>query len=182
MKSTRFVGVVVAFVMLPMFSMAEDASAQPRRFSTQLRGFEEVPSISTLGRGRFDATISENGEEIEYRLSYLNLTGTVTQAHLHFAQEGVNGGIMVFLCSNLGNGPAGTQACPPAGTRNNPATITGTIIESSVGGPAAQGVAPGEMAELLRALRAGAVYVNVHTDLFPGGEIRGQLGDDGDDD
>ena len=32
----------------------------------------------------------------------------------------VNGGISVFLCSNLGNGPAGTQPCPPG-----PATITG---------------------------------------------------------
>jgi len=44
---------------------------------------------------------------------------------------------MIFLCSNLGNGPAGTQACP-AGT----ATITGTIHDSDVvAGAGAQGVA-----------------------------------------
>jgi hypothetical protein len=36
----------------------------------------------------------------------------VTQAHIHFGPGRVNGGIMVFLCSNLGNGPEGTQPCP----------------------------------------------------------------------
>ena len=38
-----------------------------------------------------------------------------------------------------------------------------------------------EFGELVRALRAGAAYANVHTTTFGGGEIRGQIGDDGDD-
>jgi hypothetical protein len=100
----------------------------------------------------------------------------VTQAHVHFAQRGVNGGIMVFLCSNLGNGPAGTQACPPAGTKDNPAVVTGTFDAADIiGGANAQGIAPGEFLKVLRAIRAGSAYANVHSDLFPGGEIRGQL-------
>ena len=37
-----------------------------------------------------------------------------------------------------------------------------------------------EFGELVRALRAGAAYANVHTTTFGGGEIRGQIGDDGD--
>ena len=74
--------------------------------------------------------------------------------------------------------PAGTQACPA-----QPATITGTITAANVVGPDAQGVAPGDFADLVRALRAGVAYANVHTTKYGGGEIRGQFpGDDGDDD
>ena len=78
---------------------------------------------------------------------------------------------MVFLCSNLGNGPAGTQACPADG-----GTISGTITPADVGpGGAAQGLEQGNFGELVSALRSGAMYVNVHTADRPGGEIRGQL-------
>jgi hypothetical protein len=79
------------------------------------------------------------------------------------------GGVSVFLCTNLGNGPMGTQACPANGT------VTGTITAADVIGPVGQGITAGEFAELLKAIRAGFVYANVHSALFGGGEIRGQL-------
>jgi CHRD domain-containing protein len=94
----------------------------------------------------------------------------VTQAHLHYAQRGVNGGIMVFLCSNLGNGPAGTQPCPPTN-----GTISGTITSANVLGVSGQSLAANDMPSLLRGIRGNVVYVNVHTDQLPGGSIRGQL-------
>jgi len=43
-------------------------------------------------------------------------------------------------------------------------------------GPSSQGVAAGEFDELIRAIRAGATYVNVHSTLYPPGEIRAQIG------
>ena len=46
---------------------------------------------------------------------------------------------------------------------------------SSIGGAAAQGIAAGEIDELKEAIRAGAVYANVHSEEFPDGEIRAQL-------
>jgi len=136
----------------------------------RLGGFAENPSLSTTGSGQFRAQVNERTQEITYTLSYAGLEGPVTQAHIHFGQKWQNAGISVFLCSNLGNGPAGTQACPEA-----PATITGTIRAADVIGPAAQGIAAGEFAELLAAIRAGVAYVNVHSMLYPGGEIRAQL-------
>ena len=119
------------------------------RFSTDLVGYEEVPAISTVGDGSFRAVISRSADEIRYELRYEHLTAATTQAHIHFGQESVNGGISVFLCSNLGNGPAGTQACPLSGT------VTGTIRPVNVIGPSGQGIAAGEFAELVQALRAG---------------------------
>jgi hypothetical protein len=53
--------------------------------------------------------------------------------------------------------------------------VTGTARATDVIGPTAQGIAPGEFAKILDAIRSGAAYANVHTTRFPGGEIRGQI-------
>ena len=138
---------------------------------TSLSGYEEVPAVSTTGGGEFRAAIDRDSDTIAYEIRYENLEGNVLQSHIHFGQEGVNGGITHFLCSNLGNGPAGTPPCPPP-----PATVTGTITpQTMTAGALAQGLAVGDFDELVRALRAGAVYANVHSSMWPGGEIRGQI-------
>ncbi|WP_186763486.1 CHRD domain-containing protein [Lentzea tibetensis] len=138
----------------------------------RLSGLNEDPLVlSTTGTGQFRARVDETKQEITYRLSYSALEGAVTQAHLHLGGSAQSGQIIVFLCTNAGNGPAGTQACPAA-----PATVTGTLKATDVIGPAPQGIAAGEFAEVARAIRAGAVYVNVHSAKYPAGEIRAQLG------
>ncbi|HZO03822.1 MAG TPA: CHRD domain-containing protein [Burkholderiales bacterium] len=158
-------------------AVAPFASAQ-NRISGSLVSFEEVPSVSSVATGKFDAQINANETAIDWELSYADLEGAVQQAHIHFGQTAVNGGITVFLCTNLGNGPAGTQPCPAP-----PATISGTILAADVSPniPATaaartQGINTGELAELIRAIRAGVTYVNVHSTLWPGGEIRSQVG------
>jgi hypothetical protein len=142
-----------------------------------LSGYEEVPAVSTAAEAQFQARINRDGTEIQYSLSYSGLEGDVQQSHIHLGQKGVNGGISVFLCSNLGNGPANTQPCPPA-----PATITGTITDLDVSpniaataGARTQGIDTGQFDELLKAMRAGVTYVNVHTTRWPGGEVRSQI-------
>jgi hypothetical protein len=150
------------------------------QLSAMLNGYEEVPAVSTRANGVMRARITDDQTggvitfegKIQYELSYTDLEGSVTQAHIHLGQPAVNGGISVWLCSNLASPPtpAGTQPCPPP-----PATIFGSITAANVIGPTAQGIAPGEFAELIRAIRAGKTYVNVHTDKFPGGEVRSQI-------
>jgi hypothetical protein len=137
-----------------------------------MTGDQEVPSVSTVAAAEFHATVAPDDSSVSYELKYSNLEGTVTQAHIHFGARNVNGGISVWLCSNLTSPPtpAGVQACPAP-----PATITGTFSAIDVVGPAAQGIAPGEFAELLEAIRMGLAYANVHSTKFPGGEVRGQL-------
>lgn len=139
-------------------------------FEGTLTGYEEVPAVSTGATGRFDATVRVHDGKISWQLSYEGLTGAVQQAHIHFGQRAVNGGVAVFLCSNLAGAPAGTQTCPAA-----PATIKGVATAAQVVGPADQGIAPGEFGELFRAMEAGLTYANVHSTAFPAGEIRAQL-------
>ena len=143
-----------------------------------LTGYEEDPLVlSTSGSGEFRATISAKGGQIRYQLSYADLEGDVQQAHIHFGGRHQSGGISAFLCTNLGNGPAGDppQACPAA-----PATITGTITADDVIGPIPQGIGAGEIDELVAAIRGGVTYANLHTTKYPGGEIRAQLEQDTD--
>jgi hypothetical protein len=169
-RRLQLAAVVAAVAVLGVVAVAI-ATDGGSKFQERLSGYEETPmTISTAGSGKFDATLSRRSQEIRYRLTYRALEGTVTQAHIHFGAEATSGGISVFLCSNLGNGPAGTQACPPA-----PATISGTIRPADVIGPAGQGIAAGEFGELSDAMDAGVTYVNVHSTLYPGGEIRAQL-------
>jgi hypothetical protein len=147
-------------------------------FQTTLTSYEEFPALSTPGAGSFQAALSRGGDEISYKLRFGRLESNATQSHIHFENRTNNGPIVVFLCSNLGNGPVGTQACPAQG-----GTIRGTITAADVGpGGAAQGLAAGEFDELVSAMRSGAMYVNVHSVDRPGGEIRGQLDEDRDHD
>jgi hypothetical protein len=137
-----------------------------------LSGFNEVPTLSSPASADFHARINKAETEIQYELKYSGFETAVTQAHLHLGKRAVAGGVMVFLCTNLGNGPPGTPACPtPSGT------VTGTLTSAGVVGPAAQGIAPGEFAEVVRAIRNGAAYANVHSVAFPGGEVRDQVQD-----
>jgi hypothetical protein len=140
------------------------------KVSGQLEGYQETPAVSTTGNGAFKADIVDGGSAIKYTLKYSALEGTVTQAHIHFGQRAVAGGISAFLCSNLPNPPAGTQACPAP-----PATVTGVIHASDVIGPTVQGIGPGQLDELVRAIRNGVAYANVHSTTWPAGEIRAQL-------
>jgi CHRD domain len=166
----RKASVAVLFLSIVLLAAAVPVHAQGGTAIARLRSFEEVPASSTPGVGTFTATISDDGTEMTYELSYSNIEGNVTQSHLHFAQRSVNGGILVFLCSNLPNPPAGTQACPLKS-----GTISGTITAANVLAASGQSISAGELFSLLRGIRAGVVYANVHTDQLPGGSIRGQL-------
>lgn len=176
MKRSLF---ALAAAMLPVAVCADG----PKEFKTFLSGFQEVPALSTSGRGGFRARIGNDSTTIQYQLRYDGLEGSVTQAHIHLGQRGVNGGVAVWLCSNLPSPPtpAGVQACP-----DPPAMIEGVVTAADVVGPSGQGLSAGEFEELLTAIRVGRTYANVHSTLFPGGEVRGQLhpgrGPDDDDD
>jgi hypothetical protein len=77
--------------------------------SEDILGGNENPPVISDGSGSFRARFGD--DEIAFRLSYdmASDDSDVTQAHLHIANPGNNGGIVVFLCSNLGNTPQGAQ-------------------------------------------------------------------------
>lgn len=183
MKTLRIV--LALLIVIPAIAGAAKHD-RPERIHARLIGYEEVPSVSTVAKGRFDATVDEVEGAIDYTLTFSGLQGTVQQSHIHFAQKGVNGSVVIWLCQTTTTpAPASVAAltpfCPAAG-----GTVTGHITTANVvaAGTASQQIAAGELGEVLAAIRAGVAYANIHsTPLTPGGEIRGQLrvGDDDDD-
>lgn len=166
----KFHRVCLALAVVGGLSIVPLAAATAEEVHIPLRGLQEVPSVSSPAEGLFRARIGPDDDKIAYELKYRHLKGEVLQAHIHFGQRHVNGGISVFLCQSAGApDPSGLAPTCPASGR-----VQGLLRANNVIGPAAQGLDAGEIAELIAAIRAGAAYVNVHTSVFPGGEIRGQ--------
>jgi len=166
------VGVTVAITATGSSATTDELDSQNNFFRESLISFNENPALSTDGTAQLRLVINDKAQEINWRLSYANLSAPITQAHVHFGNTQQNGGVSFFFCTN-GTAPPGVtvQACPPA-----PATISGTVKAGDVVGPAAQGIPAGDFAKIVRAIRAGFTYANIHTMAFPGGEIRSQLG------
>ncbi|TMA24818.1 MAG: CHRD domain-containing protein [Deltaproteobacteria bacterium] len=168
MKTNRSLAVVAVIASV---ALAADAKKSARNFATTLTAFEEVPGTISDGFGTLGLTIAPDDSRIDYTLSYTGLSGPALFSHIHFAEEDVNGAVMVFLC-----GGGGQKPCPGAS-----GTVSGTIVAANVGAnAAAQGVTPGDLAAVISVIRHGSGYANVHSPKYPGGEIRGQLkpGDD----
>ncbi|HET8579959.1 MAG TPA: CHRD domain-containing protein [Nitrospiraceae bacterium] len=162
------------FIMVIGGFLATATLAQADHIRALLTGYEETPAaVSTTGRGLFRATISDDGQSINYTLTYRRLQAPVTQAHIHVGQLSITGSVVIFLCQTSGNpDPAGlAPQCPQEGT------VTGNITAANViaGSQAPQQLAAGDLAAVITAIRAGATYANVHTTVSPGGEIRGQI-------
>jgi len=163
------------------------ALAAGNSFATHLSGFNEVHfiggppatlrgAVSTPASGSFRVRIDDRNDVIHYELRYADLTGAITQAHIHFGQQHTVGGIVVWLCQTAGTpAPVAVAALTPVCPGPTDGTVTGTITSAQVLEATGQGLAAMEFEQLVDAIRAGATYANVHSATFPPGEIRGQI-------
>jgi CHRD domain len=149
------------------------------KFSASFSGFQEVGALNnetgaifSQGQANLSLQVDAANQVINYKLTYSGLSADVLQSHIHFGKRHVPGGVMVFFCTNLGNGPSGVSipVCP-----NPSGTVTGTITASSVVAIPGQNVTAGNFGAVLAALRSDTAYGNIHTKNFPAGEIRGQI-------
>jgi hypothetical protein len=156
-------------------------------YATKLSSFNEVHfiagppaalrgAISSAARGSFKATLDKTTNIVGYELNYEGLESDITQSHIHFGQHSTVGGIVIWLCQTTGTpAPAAVAASTPFCPGARDGKVQGTISASQVLAQSAQGIEAGQFDEILRALRAGATYANVHTTTFTPGEIRGQI-------
>jgi hypothetical protein len=172
MKRLRILIVVMAGLL------ATGTMANAERIEAELTGDEEVPVVSTVASGEFRARISFDEQSISYVLTYSGLQGTVTQAHIHVAQPSVNGVIVIWLCQTATNTSpvAGTPTCPQSGTISGTITAADVVSTTPPTAPTQQ-ILAGDLFKVIAAIRGGFAYANVHTNLSPGGEIRGQIED-----
>ncbi|HEX9724411.1 MAG TPA: CHRD domain-containing protein [Vicinamibacteria bacterium] len=137
------------------------------RFFTILTGDQEVPAVATEGTGRVDVRFDAGFTQarVELVVDADDLTGPARRAHFHCAPAGVNGPIAFGLFEPGECDFDGRRArCT---LRNE--DFTGADCLPTAGRPV------NNIAALALAMREGLIYGNVHTAMFPGGEIRGQM-------
>ncbi len=113
-------------------------------------------ATNSNGNGTATVAYTAANNDFTYNLSWANLTGSATMAHIHLGAPGVDGPILIpFFMSTM----PGTD------------TLTGTLTQADV--TPANGIST--IAQVAQAIEAGNAYVNIHTVLYPAGELRGQL-------
>ena len=174
---------LIQVVLLTALIVVSASFAYAQEFSARLNGFQELGAINAQtgavlsnGAATLRLHLDKNSNMATFTLTYSDvgttppLTGAVTQAHIHFGKRHDSGGVMVFFCSNLGNGPTGTPACPA-----NSGTVSGTFTAASVVAIPTQNVKLNDFNALVEALESNTAYANIHTTALPAGEIRGQV-------
>jgi hypothetical protein len=142
-------GVAIAWTAPILTSVRVPAYAQVSpgcRLSARMDAAQENPQNPSPGTGTAVFTRTAPNQ-LSYTYDYQNLTSGLNAAHIHRGPPGVNGPVVIPLSIN-------------------PGTTSGTVSDTATADPAL-------LDEIC--LNPGGFYINLHTDTFPGGEIRGQL-------
>jgi hypothetical protein len=149
---------ITALTSISYFSSAEVFAVQggQQKFKAQLSGDQEVPPIQTTASGI--AWFKQMQDKVWFKLSVTNMEG-VTQAHIHTGKVGENGPVVVTLYKS--------ETPQPINGKLSYGNITANVLEGPLKGK--------QISDLLTGMSNGSTYVNVHTEKYPNGEIRGQI-------
>ena len=161
-------------VILATFFSSQTVYAEGLKFLAYLSGAQEVPTVDTQGSGRIKVKFAKDLSSVGVDVKVKNLTGNLVAAHFHCGLPGTNGPVAFGLISP---GDLTFDGKRIRGRLDN-SDFTGADCTGAVGRPVSN------IAALAFAMEEGLIYLNLHTDAVPSGEIRGQLmeGDDEDDD
>src|SRR5437899_6254400 len=175
-KLTKAILAAAVVAFSASYAYAEEFFARVDGFHELRAQNNETGAILSGATGTLNLKLDKNSGTATFTLTFSDVgttppkTGTVTQAHIHFGKVHSAGGVMVFFCTNVSNGPTGTQACPM-----NAGTVTGVFSSASVVAIAGQNVNAGDFDALVDALDSNTAYANIHTTALPAGELRGQV-------
>jgi CHRD domain len=178
----RKLRLVLLTAVAALAAAATALAVESFNFNSPMSGAQEAPvPRDTPARGNAVYQLSADGSSLHYQLNVANIEN-VFMAHIHQGPAGSAGPIVVWLYPST---TPGVQA-PKGGGRIDGVIAEGTITAANLTGP----LAGHPLSDLVTLLRTGGAYTNVHTDDgdlvlnegpgdFPGGEIRGQIQEDG---
>jgi hypothetical protein len=152
---------VAAVILAAAIPAGLAGAASSQKFDANMKGSSEVPKSNTKATGYAEFTVAPNGKSIRYELTAKGLSGPAQAAHLHLGHPGQAGGVLISISTE-------PFSLPREGRLTAKQFTAVGNVET--------------FAQAVRAVRSGRTYVNIHTERFPAGEIRGQVRPDHDDD
>ncbi len=155
------------------FALPTTASAAVFSFTSTLSGEQHTPAADTDATGTATLSVDDSAQTLTFSLNVIGISlddlwDTLVEApvgpiHLHDGDVGANGPVVVpfaFDLATYSDTATGFSLLVSDYAYSDAAATSGTTLS---------------FANYLADLQAGGSYINVHTDAFNGGEIRGQL-------
>jgi len=142
---------------------ATDHEGHTIRFHIRLTGDQQVPAVTTTAFGFAEVQLSEDNSTLSFEVVVCNIVNVIA-SHIHVGAAGTNG--LVVL-------PFFGSPTPFNSTKGCDTLAEGTRTSLDLVARPDQGIH--NWTDFINALVAGNTYVNVHTTAHTGGEIRGQL-------
>lgn len=159
----RALSLTIAMTAGMLALAAAPAAAQSFTLTATLTGAGEATEVANgVNTGAFgDATVVVNltAQTVTWTVRVFNLPSGVTGAHIHVGAEKTAGPVVVNF--------------PIVANQSNDFGITGSAAFSTFTLRPDQGIRSPE--DMVQAILGDNTYVNVHSTVNPGGEIRGQL-------
>jgi hypothetical protein len=155
-----YITLILVVITIAIFNHTVIAQTEAgQKLTTELSGANEVPptNSSSTGLAEFDIIGTDS---IRYDVNASNIQN-VTAGHLHGGLEGENGPIIVTLFSY--------------DTPMNQVSESGIITAGNSSFQGATTTSQQQLEDFMNAMRTGQIYVNIHTEQNPDGEIRGQI-------
>ncbi len=153
---------IATALMLPVPA----AYAIPVTFVGHLAGANEVPPIASLGTGLATVVLDPTAQTIQINATFSGLTSNDTAAHIH-------------CCAPLATTVPAFPGFPLGVTSGTYSSVVFDLTQPTIYNPAfvtlEGGTIPLAEAALIAGIQNGQTYLNIHTMINPGGEIRGQL-------
>ena len=147
---------VIMFLLV--VGLATYSFAAEKSFKAMLVGSESVPAVETMAKGDATFTPIKDEEALSYYVTVSDIDN-VTAAHIHLGKKGENGPPVALITNDKKAGK-----------------FSGTIAEGTITKKDLMGSMTGKSVEdLIKQIKTGNAYLNVHTDKYPNGEIRGQI-------
>ena len=146
-------------IFLLTLCLVSTAFAAGKSFKASLSGKEVVPPVETKARGEVDFKLSKDGNELSYKL-HVDKIENVTGAHIHEGKKGATGHHVATLFA----GP------------KKEGKFSGNLSKGKIAASNLEGSLKGKtVGDLVKMIKDGNAYVNVHSVKNPDGEIRGQI-------